>query len=393
MRLFDRLRHLPQPRGARLPSQESTPPRLPAKGGSVSVAFVLAGGGNLGAIQAGMLRALSERRIRPDLVVGCSVGAMNGAAFATDPTLAGARLLEARWRNVEADLIMPPGRLPGAVQLIRKGESIHPNRGLRTLIEEFLGGRREFGDLKVRFECVATDMAASQEKWFGSGHLVEPLLASAALPAVFPPVTVAGRRYLDGGVVNNVPLSRAIQLGAERIYVLHVGSHGRPQTAVRRPVEAALIGYWIARNSRFSNDLAEVPAGVQVVVLCPQVRPDLRYDDFSATDELIAQGYDAAIEVLDGAEFASLANPQPRWMRALGVARPGVVIGSLDHFIDSGQPVQAAELAASQPTASQPATSQLDADPASSAEVPAASELSSTEKAIAADPRMLDDLT
>jgi NTE family protein len=357
------------------------------------VAFVLAGGGNLGAIQAGMLRALSERRIRPDLVVGCSVGAMNGAAFATDPTLAGARLLEARWRNVEADQIMPPGRLPGAVQLIRKGESIHPNRGVRELIIEFLGGRTQFGDLKVRFECVATDMAASQERWFSSGPLVEPLLASAALPAVFPPVDVEGRRYLDGGVVNNVPLSRAIQLGAERIYVLHVGSHGRPQTSVRRPVEAALIGYWIARNSRFSNDLAEVPAGVQVVVLCPEVRPDLRYDDFSATDELIGRGYDAAVSVLDSEDFAALANPQPRWMRALGLARPGSVIGTTDPFVVDGDaapsdPNSAADRASEDASAG---GRPLGGRPPSPVSAPA--DLSDAERSIASDPRMLDDLT
>ena len=141
----------------------------------------MAGGGNLGAIQAGMLRALSEHKIRPDLILGCSVGAINGAAFATDPTLAGARLLETRWRNVTAEAVMPPGRLPGAVQLVRKGESIHPNQGLRELIESFLGGKSRFEDLSTRFECVATDMAASAEKWFNSGSLIEPLLASAAL--------------------------------------------------------------------------------------------------------------------------------------------------------------------------------------------------------------------
>lgn len=328
MSALERLRRLPQPRGSRLPSDQMSRSRLSRNASEVSTAFVLAGGGNLGAIQAGMLRALSEHKIRPDLILGCSVGAINGAAFATDPTLAGARLLETRWRNVTAEAVMPPGRLPGAVQLVRKGESIHPNQGLRELIESFLGGKSRFEDLSTRFECVATDMAASAEKWFNSGSLIGPLLASAALPAVFPPVEVNGRRYLDGGVVNNVPLSRAMHLGAERIYVLHVGSHGRPETSIRRPIEAALIGYWIARNCRFANDLNDIPAGVQVVVMSPEIRPDLRYDDFSETDALISDGYMAASAVLASDEYRALPNPQPRWMRALSVARPGQLVGA-----------------------------------------------------------------
>lgn len=327
-RLADRLRQAPLPRGVRPPAEMGVPERIRSARGGPAVAFVLAGGGNLGALQIGMLRALLERRITPDLVVGCSVGAINGAAFATDPTLAGVRLLEQRWNKVSSEALMPPGRLPGAVQLVRKGESIHPNTGLKSLIHDFLDGREQFSDLKVRFECVATDMVASRERWFRSGSLVEPLLASAALPAVFPPVTIDGVPFLDGGVVNNVPISRAIALGAERLYVLHVGLHGRPQTVIHRPFEAALVGYWIARNSRFSYELDAVPAGIQIVVIGPNSRPDLRYDDFSRTDALIEDGYDSALSILESAEHRGLAEPQSRLMRALGVARPGVVIGN-----------------------------------------------------------------
>ncbi|MBK6312586.1 MAG: patatin-like phospholipase family protein [Candidatus Microthrix subdominans] len=290
------------------------------------VAFVLSGGGNLGSVQVGMMRALAERSIRPDVVLGCSVGALNGAAYAADPTLAGVRRMEAQWREVTGDKLMPTGRMPSMVQLLRKGEAVSSNEGLRSLVGTFLGDRQTFESLKIRFECVATDLVSGVARWFGSGELLDPILASAALPAVYPPVTLEGRRYVDGGVIDNVPISRAVELGAERVYVLHVGLHGRPEATIRRPVDGAMLGYWIARNHRFMRDLSNIPNGTQVVILPTGTRPELRYDDFSRTEELIQVGYQRAAEFLDGDEFASLPKPS-RWLGRLGLGRPGVVIG------------------------------------------------------------------
>ncbi len=271
--------------------------------------FVLSGGGNLGAIQVGQLRALAERDIMADLVIGCSVGALNGAAYATDPTLVGVRHLESLWRSTGAPDLMPSSRIPSPIQLVRKGTSLYRNEGLRNGIERFLGGRTAFEDLEVPFQCVATDMDAAMEHWFTSGPLVEPILASAALPSVYPPVTIDGRRYLDGGVVNNVPISRALELGARRIYVLHVGLHGRPEVDIRRPIDAALTAYWIARNARFARDLATIPKNAEVVVLPPGDRPDLRYDDFSQTPALVEQGYTGAATHLDELAEAEATEP------------------------------------------------------------------------------------
>ena len=272
-------------------------------------AFVLSGGGNLGAIQVGMLRALTERGIVADMVIGCSVGAMNGAAYAADPTMSGVRNLESIWRRTEAPDLMPSSRIPNAVQLVRKGPSLHSNEGVRRSIAEFLGGKRTFEELVVPFQCVATDVDAAIEKWFSEGDLTEPIVASAALPAVYPPVTIDGRRYLDGGVVNNVPLSRAVELGARTIYVLHVGLHGRPEAEIRRPIDAALVAYWIARNNRFARDLSQLPRNVTAIVLPPGDRPDLRYDDFSQTMELLDQGYRGASDALDELAAAEEAEP------------------------------------------------------------------------------------
>ena len=270
---------------------------------------MLSGGGNLGPIQVGMLRALTEREIVPDIVLGCSVGALNGACYSSQPDMAGIRRLEAGWRAITAPDLMPSSRIPGALQLIRRGESLHSNEALRRTVESFLGERERFDQLELPYQCVATEVDGAVERWFTEGSLVEPILASAALPAVYPMVTIEGRRYLDGGVVNNVPVARAVELGAKRIYVLHVGLHGRPQAEVRRPIDAALQAYWIARNSRLARDLAQLPRSVEAIVLPPGDRPELRYDDFGQTPALMAQGYAGASEYLDRLAEAEAAEP------------------------------------------------------------------------------------
>ena len=264
-------------------------------------ALVLGGGGNLGAIQVGQLKALAERGIEPDLIVGCSVGALNGAAFAADPTTSGAAALESYWRQSlsEAESVMPGSWIPNPVLLVRKGASLHTNDGLRETVLRFLDGRTTFEELEIPFQCVATDVDAATETWFAQGDLINPILASAALPAVYPMMTFGGQRFLDGGVLNNVPVSRAVELGARKIFVLHVGLHGRPNPTVKRPVDSALIAYWISRNGQLARDLAAVPPAVEVVVLPPGERPELRFDDYSRTEQLIAQGYDNAATYLD----------------------------------------------------------------------------------------------
>jgi predicted acylesterase/phospholipase RssA len=133
-------------------------------------------------------------------------------------------------------------------------------------------------------------------------------------------VTIDGRRYLDGGVVNNVPIGRATHLGARVVYVLHCGLHSRPQTEIRRPVDAALLAYWISRNSRFARDIATLPPSVHAIVLPPGERPEVRFDDFTQTNELMTQGYLRACEHLD-ALAAGAAEERTRGERSL---RPDV---------------------------------------------------------------------
>jgi NTE family protein len=269
-------------------------------------AFVLSGGGNLGSIQVGMLKALTEHGIVPDVVLGCSVGALNGAGYALSPDAEGVRRLEEHWRRSSSANLMPSSRIPSAVQLLRKGFSLHSNDGVRASLESLVGPHRRFDELELPFQCVAAEVEAAVEKWFDEGEVIEAILASAALPAVYPPVVIDGVRYVDGGVIDNVPIARAVELGCRTIYVLHVGPHGRPDAEIRRPLDGALLAYWIARNSRFARDLASLPPRVEAIVLPPGRRPDIKYDDFSQTDELVAQGYENSVAFL-GERAAQMA--------------------------------------------------------------------------------------
>lgn len=264
-------------------------------------AFVLSGGGNLGALQVGMLRALFERRIQPDIVLGCSVGALNGAAVAAEPSLATVGRLQDLWREIADHDVMPAGLLPATVQLARKGVSIHDNANLRTVIETVLP-TDAFEDLAVPFQCVAAALGEGSETWFSTGDLIDPILASAALPAVYPPVEIDGERYLDGAIVNDVPISRAVELQCDRIFVLHVGSWDRPRPEPKRPIDMAMYAYWLARRSRFQRDLAAIPDTIEVLVLPPGETPIIRYNDFGHSDEMVATAYQASSTFLDDAD-------------------------------------------------------------------------------------------
>src|SRR5207302_9932897 len=107
--------------------------------------------------------------------------------------------------------------------LARKSRSVHHNDGLRRLIDRALTFER-FEDAPVPFQVVATSLRTGRERWFSEGPLLDPILASAALPGVFPPVEIEGELFIDGGVVDNVPMTRAAALGATRMFVFHVGN-------------------------------------------------------------------------------------------------------------------------------------------------------------------------
>lgn len=190
--------------------------------GQPRTAFVLAGGGSLGAVEAGMLLALVERGIAPDLVVGASVGAINGAFFASRPDHAGLESLVAIWRGLRRSDVFPLGMVGGFLGFIGKRPHLVAPDRLRALLERHLPVPR-LEESKVPCHVVATDVLSGGEICISSGPSVEAVLASAAIPAVFPPVQVGDRQLLDGLLASNTPLPAALGLGAERLIVLPTG--------------------------------------------------------------------------------------------------------------------------------------------------------------------------
>ena len=276
----------------------SAPPDQP-------VAFVLGGGGHLGAHEVGMLRALLEVGVDPDLVIGTSVGALNGAVVAADPTPRAVRTLTRLWAAIGDQAIFGGSVLGRVVTFARTRTHAHSSEPLRAMLLETFGDQR-IEHLARPFQCVAASIERASEHWFTSGPLVDALLASTAVPGVLPPVALGGEHFLDGGLVDSIPVGRAVALGARRIYVLHVGRIERPLTVPSRPRVVALVAFEIARRHRFAATMANLPADVEVHVL-PTGDPEpahygdlsqLRYRDFSRVGERIERAYRATYEYL-----------------------------------------------------------------------------------------------
>ena len=269
-------------------------------------AFVLGGGGVLGAYEVGMLRALVEAGIRPDLILGTSVGAVNGVFVAADPATAVDRLAEV-WRDGVASEAFGGSLFGRVATLARSGTHLHSNEPLRRLLTEQLPVTR-IEQLAVPFQCVAASIEQAAAHWFTSGPIVPAVLASAAVPGLLPPVRVGKEHFLDGGLVHSIPVGRAVKLGARTVYVLHVGRIERPLEPPRRPWEVGLVAFEIARRHRFAEDMASLPPEVTVHVLPAgadgQARgaelSQLRYRDVSRIDEHIEQAYAASVAYLAG---------------------------------------------------------------------------------------------
>ena len=271
------------------------------------VAFVLGGGGVHGAVEVGMLQALEERGVRPDLVVGTSVGALNGAMVAADPAPAVERLLEL-WTNLEDESPFEASLLERAGTFARTGTHLHGNHRLRRMLLAHLPVRT-FEELVVPFQCVAASIERAGAHWFSAGSLVEALLATTAVPGLLPPVEVDGEHLLDGGLVDSIPVGRAIELGAGTVYVLQVGRIEQPLTVPNRPWEVGLVAFEIARRHRFVETMAQVPEEVDVHVLPTGTGDEMhytssgqfRYRDTSRVQDRIRAAYDAAVGYLDEA--------------------------------------------------------------------------------------------
>lgn len=266
------------------------------------VGFVLGGGGSLGAAQVGMLRALAERGIVADLVVGTSVGALNGAVVALDPHDAVARLTPV-WAMMTRRHVFPGGPL-GQARTLRRGRThLFPNTGLRAVIDSHLPRDATFADLAVPFGAVTMDVTTAAAHVLRDGPLAPALLASAAIPGIYPSVTIDGRQLYDGGVVANVPLIQALAMGARSLVVLDAAFPGRLPGPPSTLAEALLFTAIVTMRVQAGLEAPIAARDVPVVYLPGPEYVRVSPFDFDHTDELINGAQHAVAAFLDGLDI------------------------------------------------------------------------------------------
>jgi len=271
----------------------------------MTTAFVLGGGGKWGAVEVGMIRALDEAAIKPDVILGTSIGAFNGGVIADYPGSEGVERLTGFWEEVTGADLFQTGLLDRALRVATLKPALHETSELRKLLEHAIHPETQIDDLNVPFQCVAASIEATTDHWFDSGPLVDAVLASSAVPGLFPPVEIDGEHFYDGGLVDSVPLGRAIHLGADIIYILQVGRMESPLRPPQRLHEAALISFEIARRHRFATAMRDLPDDVEVHVLptgSPVAwddRSQLRWKDTGGIEERITSAYRATVDYLE----------------------------------------------------------------------------------------------
>ncbi len=257
---------------------------------SVTTAFVLSGGGNLGAVQVGMLRALHERRIDPDLLFGTSVGALNAAFLAGKPK--GIDELDAVWRSVRRADVFPSRPLGGILAVFGRRSHLVPPDGLRKLLRANLA-YTDLEDAALPIVVVATAVADGSEVLISKGNAVDAVAASAAIPGVFPSVRIDGRDLMDGGVANNTPISCAIEAGASTVYVLPTGFACALDKPPRSALAMALHSVTLLIQQRLMADVARYQDEFDLRVIPPLCPINVSPIDFGHSGELARRSYEA----------------------------------------------------------------------------------------------------
>jgi NTE family protein len=260
-------------------------------------AFVLAGGGSLGAVQVGMLKSLAIRGIHADMVVGSSVGAINGAYYAGRPSVEGVAALELLWRSMRRNDIFPLGLLTLARFIWRRDFLVSPD-GISSLIDGNLPYRL-LEEARIPIHIVTTDFLTGGTVVHATGPAAPAILASCAIPAAFEPIRHGSRHLVDGGIASNTPIRIAIELGATRLIVLPTGY----SCALKHPppgaVASALHGLTLLIAGQLIGELETIGAGVDFHVvpsLCPVTASAY---DFSQTADLIDRAASQTNDWLD----------------------------------------------------------------------------------------------
>jgi NTE family protein len=280
----------------------------------VTTAFVLSGGGSLGAVQVGMLRALAERRITPDLLVGTSAGALNAVFVAAHGTgTAALDRLTRTWAALRRDDIFPVRAPQVLLALSGARDSLCTHSGLERVVAQHVGAVG-LGEFAIPVHLVATDLLSGDEVLLSDGDALTAVLASSALPAVLPPVRRDGRTLVDGGLANNAAISQAISLGADRIFVLPTGYACALPSPPTRPLGVAVQALSLLVQQRLITDVALYADRVDLVVLPPLCPLRISAIDFRHAAELCRRAHASAAAWLDSGEAF-----RPRQERVLGM--------------------------------------------------------------------------
>jgi NTE family protein len=273
--------------------------RLAARSRRPRTAFVLSGGASLGALQVGMLRALYERGVVPDLLVGTSVGALNAAFVASRPqTPATATELARTWRDINREDIFPVSLRAVVGGLCGQRDHLVSDRGLRRQVRRHI----QFEDLSeaaIPVHVVTFDVIEGREVLLSEGPAVDAITAAASIPGVFTPVPFGERRLIDGGVVNNTPISHAVELGAERIYVLPTQERSRPPGRPRRgALDRAIYGIGLLLDGRLDGDIARYSSEAELIVLPAPNPRQVQPTNFEHSSHLIGEALAASRTLL-----------------------------------------------------------------------------------------------
>ncbi len=256
---------------------------------------VLSGGANLGAAQIGMLQGVFDHGIRPTAFVGSSVGALNAAGVALDPSRERVDLLAEAWRGVRRTDVFGGDRLLGLARLASGRGHLHHTRGLRRLIETWFPVD-DLSRTKVPLHVATTELDSGETRWWRAGPAADILLASTAIPVVFPPVELDGQLHVDGALVEPVGLHRAAAISPAPIIVLDAGATASPLRSPSGPVSMIVASIRAGRMARLARDRTDVdPTRVTWISVDT---PGIPYHDFTQTDVLIAAGRAAARDAL-----------------------------------------------------------------------------------------------
>lgn len=263
----------------------------------------MSGGGSLGAVQVGMIQALANAGVPVDMVIGASVGALNGAFFAADPTAEGARRLADVWRSLRRKDVFPLTLPAGLTALLFGRDHLIEATALRALVRRSLDLRR-IEAARIPLHIVATDVLSGAEILLSSGDLDEALVASTAIPVVFSPVEIGGHRLVDGSVSSNTPIASAIRLGAERIVVLPTGTSCAMKKPPANMAALALHVLGLLSMRQLDRDVLHYSARCTITIVPPLCPLAVSAFDFSQSASLIERATAQTSEWLEAGGFA-----------------------------------------------------------------------------------------